>query len=340
MRSVKQAKIPVSEAKDTIPRLLDMGLVERSAKIGKGDRCRLVPIVEGKEDEILKMGYEITEGPAYTTERRSPQERILEELSHLPQDVLRSLPMKWEYVGDIAIVRMSEGCGVFGEEIGRVYAKILGMKTVCADIDGVSGEFRRPNMRLLYGNSSESVRLEGGIKYELDVMKVMYASGNVEERQRMGNLDCRDETVVDMFAGIGYFTLPIAKFSDAGRVFACEKNPESYEFLLRNIKGNDVSEKVIPLLGDNRDIPGRNFADRIIMGYVQKTSEFLPKALDMIKSGGIIHYHDTFYVSESEERIRSVFEKECGKGFVVERMAEVKSFAPSVSHYVADVRII
>ena len=168
----------------------------------------------------------------------------------------------------------------------------------------------------------------------------MFASGNTDERMRMRNLDCTGETVVDMFAGIGYFTLPLAKFSGARRVFACEKNPESYEFLVRNVKDNEVSDVVIPILGDNRDLRGRAFADRILMGYVQTTSEFLPAALRMIRPGGIIHYHDTFYVNEYKDRIRGIFDGACGSdGYEIIGIREVKSFAPSVSHYVADVRI-
>ena len=215
----------------------------------------------------------------------------------------------------------------------------MGVGTVCADIGGVSGELRRPSMEILYGNSTRSVRLENGIRYGFDVLKVMFASGNTDERQRMKDLDCSGETAVDMFAGIGYFTLPIAKFTGARKVFACEKNLESYRFLLENIKMNGI-DNVIPMLGDNRHIAGKEFADRILMGYVQRTSEFIPKALEMIRPGGIIHYHDTFYVGEYRERIDAAFRDACGgRRYEIESVREVKSFAPSVSHYAADVRI-
>ena len=146
------------------------------------------------------------------------------------------------------------------------------------------------------------------------------------------------ETVVDMFAGIGYFTLPLSKYTNPRRVFACEKNPESYGFLLKNIKLNGLTDVVIPMLGDNRSIPGKNFADRILMGYVQTTSEFLPKALSMIKPGGIIHYHDTFPTREEKEYVEKVFSEVCENYDILE-IREVKSFAPGVSHYVADIRI-
>ena len=110
---------------------------------------------------------------------------------------------------------------------------------------------------------------------------------------------------------------------------------------MKNIKRNEVENIVTPVLGDNRDLDcGKAFADRILMGYVQTTSEFIPKALEMIKSGGMIHYHDTFYINEYEKRIREIFDSHIPGGYSVEGMREVKSFAPSVSHYVADIRIL
>ncbi len=338
---MKLAKVPVSVASETIPRLMRMDVVNRNAKISKGDGCRLVPILDGKEDIVREMGFELVEGSAHSRDRTPPQERILKDLADLPKEVLDALPMRWEFVGDIAIIRLEDNAEPYKVRIGEVYADELDMSTICVDRKGVSGEFRRPSMEIIYGSNTESVRLENGILYDFDVTKVMFASGNVDERERMKMLDCTDETVVDMFAGIGYFTLPIAKYANPKKVIACEKNPDSYEFLVKNIKLNEVEGIVTPVLGDNRDLDyGKGFADRILMGYVQTTSEFIPKALEMIRPGGILHYHDTFYVNEYREKVREVFDRYIPGGYEVLGIREVKSFAPSVSHYVADVRIL
>lgn len=339
MKQVSVALVPDGRASELIPLMKSMGLVDLSARITSEDGFKRVPVAEGCEDRIVSMGLGISRGPAYSEESRPPSERILAHLNGVPSGLLSLLPDKWEIAGDVVTVKMDPRLAPYSEEIGRAYAEVLGAGSVYADVSGVSGEFREPDMRLLYGKGGESVKLENGIRYCFDVTKVMFASGNLAERRRMKDLDCSGETVVDMFAGIGYFTLPLAKFSGARRVFACEKNPNSYAFLVRNLGLNEI-ENVVPILGDNRDIPGRRFADRILMGYVQTTSEFVPKALELAKPGCIIHYHDTFEVGTQTQRVQEIFAENCGKeNYEVLSVREVKSFAPSVSHYVADVRV-
>lgn len=337
MKQVSEAVVPADRAAELIPYLKEQGCVDLSARITSADGAKLVPLLPGKESIIRSLGLSITSGPAYSEESRPPMERIRERLEAVLGAKTALLPDKWEIAGDVVTVKMDPALFEFGELIGRTYAEVLSARSVLADVSGVSGEFREPDMTLLYGPSGESVKLENGIRYCFDVTKVMFASGNLAERKRMKCLDCTGETVVDMFCGIGYFTLPLAKYSGARRVFACEKNPQSYGFLLKNLALNEINN-VIPLLGDNRDIPGKAFADRILMGYVQTTSVFVPKALEMAKPGCMIHYHDTFPVGKEEKMIREIFDRYCSE-YTIERIIEVKSFAPGVSHYVADIRV-
>jgi tRNA wybutosine-synthesizing protein 3 len=67
---------------------------------------------------------------------------------------------------------------------------------------------RDSTLELLLGDNGWVTHYENGICYSLDATKCMFSSGNRSEKLRMGQLNCRDEVVVDLFAGIGYFVLP------------------------------------------------------------------------------------------------------------------------------------
>ena len=48
------------------------------------------------------------------------------------------------------------------------------------------------------------------------------------------------KTVVDLFAGIGYFTLAYLKHAGAEHVYACEWNPAAVQALTKNLVLNNI----------------------------------------------------------------------------------------------------
>ncbi len=336
---MRLAVVPRERAGVTVSELLERDMVVRSAKISKRDGDVLVPVNAAGEEHAANLGLTVVEGEVHGRKDESPQ-RIVARLLSLPEDRMRLLPMRWEFVGDVAVLRLDEGLRPYEAEIGEAYAKALGVSSVCVDRGGVSGELRRPRIDLIHGESSESIRLENGVLYKLDVRELMFASGNNDERARMGSLDCGGETVVDMFAGIGYFSIPIAKHAGAERVYACEKNPVSFRYLKENLALNGVEGSVTPVLGDNRDLPIAGLADRVVMGYVGGTRDFLWKGFELLAPEGTIHFHDTYRVNEMPRALeRDVALAAGGREHEVASVREVKSYAPSVSHYVADIRV-
>jgi len=90
------------------------------------------------------------------------------------------------------------------------------------------------------GFKTETVHRENGVIFNLDARKVMFSAGNLKERMRM-SLFGKDEFVVDMFAGIGYFTLQMAVHSRPRKIMAIEMNPKRLPISLPEYPGKTTS---------------------------------------------------------------------------------------------------
>ncbi len=271
--------------------------------------------------------------------QKDPIDQVL-DVVRIPVQLKAALPSKWELFGDVLVLKLDSSLDKYERAIAEAYARVLKAKTVLRDVGGISGDFRQPVIRTLFGNDSVTTHLENGIKFRFDVSMIMFSSGNVEERERMASIHCDGETIVDMFAGIGYFSIPIAAYQRPARVIACEINPVAHTYLVENIALNKVGNTVEPVLGDNRELKGESFADRVVMGYVRTTHEFLPTAFRLLRDGGMLHYHETCPNELLPQRpIQHLSEVARSQKVVVERLKAIKSYSPGVSHVVVDARV-
>lgn len=263
----------------------------------------------------------------------------------LPPELHGYLPRRWELFGDVLIFKLAPELGHHKREVARAFAAVLGAKTVLEDTGGIVGQFREPVHEILYGKDTETLHVENGVKFCFDAAKLMFSSGNVDERIRMASVPKPGEIIVDMFAGIGYFTLPMAVHSGPEKILAYELNPRSHEYLKRNAELNGVRNIVEPHLADCRTAV-EEIADRVLMGYVGTTHEFLPKALRILKpaseGGGILHYHETCPNALLPQRpTQRIHDAASAAGRTAEVLAthKIKSYAPGVTHVVLDVLI-
>ena len=261
---------------------------------------------------------------------------IRKRLSVLLSDAeLESLPRAYELVGDIALINIPEILISNKYQIAKAYGDVLGVKSVM-EKKGISGEFREPGHTLLYGTDTVTVHKENGIRYKLDLEMLMFSAGNINERIRMSRLEDVG-LVVDMFAGIGYFSLPIAKYTGS-RVMAIEKNPASYAYLVQNIRMNRLEGNLDALNIDCRDYVGEG-ARRIIMGYVRTTDEYLQKAFSIADDGCIFHYHQTVPIKDYKGEMMREIKAQASMGGVEVEFIEgrmVKKYSPGIVHAVMD----
>jgi len=335
------ARAPRHGAEAARKALARQGLVRKDRRIFEDGADVLLPLSARPDDELVaRLGIAIEEGDADEREfRRAPQE-LVAEAADIPDELKIFLPRRWERVGDIVTLRMPPELEPHARKVAAAYAQALGARVVVRETGLISGRFRQPEIEALYGSGTETVHLENGIRYELDVARLMFSSGNIDEKLRLAALDCRGERVVDMFAGIGYFTLPLAVHAKAAKIIACEINPVAAEYLRRNIARNNVQDVVEVFQGDNRDLPGEGIADRVVMGYVRTTSDHLDKAFSLVRDGGWIHYQDTFPLEVFPEMAYENVRRAAGaRGHSIELVREIKSYSPGVSHMALDIKV-
>ena len=330
------------EAEALLAALQREGLLDPTRKISKGDEV-IVPVRPRADLAALaaRLGARLVDTDlAPREERPTPHARVL---ALLPPGLRPLAPEKWEKLGEVLVLRLADEALPHARALAEAYAEALACKCVVRDPGGVAGELREMQGEILFGDDPVTTMVENGVRYRLDASRIMFSSGNLEERKRAAALRAPGETVVDMFAGIGYFTLPIAMRSGAARVVAIEKNPLSWRFLQENVALNDVERIVEPWLGDNRAFPEEGIADRVLMGYFPGTAKFLPKAMRLLKpAGGIVHYHDTAHAQKwKDEMTRALLAaaRACGSVVAVQEARIVKSHSPGVVHVVLVARI-
>ncbi|MFC7212354.1 class I SAM-dependent methyltransferase [Natronoarchaeum sp. GCM10025321] len=290
---------------------------------------------------------------------------LLAERGWTDEEVARA-PASWAVIGSVVLVTL-EDCPR-EEEVGEALLDLHGeAETVLAD-GGVSGVRREPSGRVIAGvDDTETIHTEHGTRYALDLREVMFSPGNKAERVRMADVVAGEdppatatdhdgpERVFDMFAGIGYFTLPMARAG--AQVTAAEINPSAYRYLIENAVLNDVTDNVEAYRADCRDVDVSD-ADRVVMGYYgvsdeagqerddgarsMEAHEFLDTAFDAVASGGIVHVHAATPESRLWDRPIARIEDtadRAGRGVEFVGRRRVKSHAEGVWHVVCDVRV-
>ncbi|XP_062249058.1 tRNA wybutosine-synthesizing protein 2 homolog isoform X1 [Platichthys flesus] len=229
-------------------------------------------------------------------------EQILQDLlesygERWTEEMRADLPRSFQRHGDLVL--LGDGCfslHLWKKMDGRLWRAVaegLGA-TRLAKISRISSDgFRSPAVTMLLGEHSWVKHVDNGIRYEFDVTKSMFSAGNITEKLRVAGFDCTGETVVDLYAGIGYFTLPLLVHAGASHVHACEWNPDAVEALQKNLEANEVSDRCTIHRGDNRELRLCDIADRVNLGLIPSSEDGWPVACRLLKrtTGGILHIH-------------------------------------------------
>lgn len=267
----------------------------------------------------------------------------------LPPHVLASLPNAIDFVGDIAVVEIAPELEpyklIIGDAVLKAYKRV---KTALAKWGAVSGIYRLRPLEVIGGERKTlTIHKEFGCVFHVDLARVYFSPRLSYEHRRVASLVGPGETVVDMFAGVGPFSILIAKKHRDARVYAIDLNPDAVDFIRKNALANRVESQVKALLGDARQVVHeklKGVADRVIMNLPETALQYVDVACEAVRSdGGIIHYYEFSNSPEPLKTVTDRFSDAVEKaGRRVERISLariVRGIAPFTYHVVLDVQI-
>ncbi|HKM59726.1 MAG TPA: class I SAM-dependent methyltransferase family protein [Candidatus Bathyarchaeia archaeon] len=331
-----------------------LGVLDKSLKIERDETNLRVPLVRSLEEKelatlkrqvaesLVEMGVFIKKQPAVVTLTQTLETK-------LPPHLLAILPQALDIVGDIAVIEIQNELKTYEKTIGEAILKThKNIKTVLAKAGSVSGTFRVRMYDFIAGEQkTTTTHREFGCQYRVDLAKAYFSPRLSSEHMRVASIVHEGETVVDLFAGVGPFSVLIGKKNLDVRVFAVDINPEAVELSKVNVRLNRVENRVFPVLGDARQLAASRLsgsADRVIMNLPETAIEFVDAACQVVKpTGGVIHFYGFVRSPDSPENLKLRFSNVVKKaGRKVETFLCVKNVretAPYECQIVLDAKI-
>jgi len=282
--------------------LRKLGLVDNRHQFQQTHLGVLVPLVRMlTENESMLVREQIGEVKTQVASFEETKETIRTLQASLrgliPNELMAKLPRSFDVIGDIAVVDLPEGLEQFSEVIGKGVRQISPhVRLVLRRASQVEGTFRTRKFEVMSGaGGTETVHREFSCRYLLDVSTVYFNPRLSGERIRIARQVRPDELVVDMFAGVGPYSVLIARLQPRSTVYSVDINPVAVKYLKENAFANSVADRVIPMLGDVEELARvrlRGMANRVIMNLPSVASSYLPAAVQILKDGrGAIHFY-------------------------------------------------
>lgn len=211
----------------------------------------------------------------------------------------------FDQIGEIIIIRIPDSLLSKKEIIGKALLEdVKIVRSVFYQSSAVSGDFRTRDLEIIAGeDNTETEYKEFGCRFTVDVKNAFFSPRLSTERERIANLIQNEEVMVNMFAGIGMFSIMAAKRKKC-IVYSLDINPVASKLCETNIGLNKLAGNVISVNGDTSEIIRerlRNKSDRTLMLLPERSDEFLDSAINTTKDGGIIHYYSHIHADKKIE---------------------------------------
>jgi tRNA (guanine37-N1)-methyltransferase len=248
-------------------------------------------------------------------------ERSLKSLlaNKLKPSELKLVYKSYDIIGDIAVIRvpgaLRQRSEILAEAVMQTHKRV---RSVWRQVSPVSGDLRLRELEWVAGERrTETVHREHGCVFKVDLRRCYFSPRLLYERMRIARQVQPGEVIVNMFAGVGCYSIIIAKHSEASKIFSIDINPVAVQYMHENVELNKVTGRVLPTEGDAKRIVEerlRNVANRVLMPLPEKAYEYLDFAVLALKqTRGRIHYYDFEHAGKDEKPVEKVKTKVAGK---------------------------
>jgi tRNA (guanine37-N1)-methyltransferase len=348
-------KVLKSQGEKAIALTTKFGLADKTLVIQREEESLCIPLVrEPQGIELTTLKSQITTFKLYTgvfSEKQLPPETLTQALQDkLPPDLLAKVPQAFDIIGDIVVIdippQLKPCQNIIGEAILQTQKNITTVLTKAGDIRGI---FRIRDYDYIAGeHKTKTIHKEFGCQYNVDIAKAYFSPRLSHEHERVAVLVRDGETVVDLFAGVGPFSVLIGKKNPKVKVYAVDLNPDAVELLTSNVWVNKIENHVLPILADAREIATtqlEGIADRVIMNLPETAIDFVDAACKAIKTqGGVAHFYGFVRSPDTIENLKHHFselvEKNGRKVEVFLYSKSIRETAPFESQVVLDAKIV
>lgn len=227
----------------------------------------------------------------------------------------------FDILGSVAIVNFS--LDTKQAEKKRFARKLLNenktLETILEKSGKFSGRLRKMKTKFIAGEKTKEVLYkENGCAFRFNIDSTYFSPRLSNERKEIASKIKKDEIVLVMFAGVGPYSIVIAKNSKCKKVYSNEINREANKYAKLNIELNNLKNGVELVNGDikrvakgwlksHRDTQTTHpLFDVIVMPRPRLKDSFLKEAFLLSKKGTRIYYYDFCSVEDIDKIIGKI----------------------------------
>jgi tRNA (guanine37-N1)-methyltransferase len=266
----------------------------------------------------------------------------------LAPDEVSQVYSAFDQIGDIVIIKIPDELMSKKNLIAdAILAHVKTAKAVFAQVSPVKGDYRVRNLEFVAGNNRTITEYkEHGCRFRVDVTKTYFSPRLSTERLRIAKMVSEGEIIVNMFAGVGTYSIVMAKMNKTCTVYSIDSNAVAAELCEVNAKLNKVHDRVISIHGDATEVikdklAGR--ADRVLMPLPERAKDFIDSAVLALNKNGIVHYF-VHVKADNKKTSQKIGLQDAHNAFlkynhIVQQVKVVRGVGPRMYQIVADVSV-